>query len=902
MDWKTRILTALETAAHAPQPEVIEELAQHAQSLYEAARAEGCPTREAERRVVAQIERWRLEAAMLRHASRRPAAVEPPPASVSGLGDVTLDVRYAARLLRRQPRHAVLTIVTMALGIAATATLFSVTYGVLLKPLPWPHADKLVQLGETRGGAPPRFGSFTNAVYLAWKDQATTIDGIAGWSARAVTLTGSGDPERVRIVSCSASLFPILGARPLVGSLFDEADETLRDPSVIVLSERLWRRRFGADPGVVGRRLELDGRPHAVVGVLPDALAFPDRFVLAWVPYRIQPATGNFLSMFNAIARLRPGVTPDQAAAEGSARGQNAPDTSLTTTAIFGNNGPVQVSATGFLDAATADVRRPLIVLFIGVGLLLVTATANVASLHLARLTTRRREVAIRAALGAGSSRVIRQLVVESLLLGLLGGAAGLGLATALLRGLPAILPAGFPRLDDIGLDLTVIAFVTVLSIGVGVAFGAVPALTVRRLNLAETLADRGAVAQSHGPRLRTAHLRLAIMAGQVAIACVLLIGASLLGRSFVKLLNVDRGYDPAGVVISMIPMQAPGYPPERRFELLNRILSATRRAPGVTAVAFTSELPLTAGGSTMAFTLPPRGPSRQVTSVQASPRIVSPEYFSVLRMRILEGRGFAESDTDTSPTVVVVNRSFARTYLGDAALGSRLPVTGYAPEEGEARESTVVGVVEDVRYGMAGDATQPEVFYTHRQMRGRLSVPVIAVMARTTGDGSSVVPALRTVVRDADAGLVPDRIMLLEDGVLTSLARPRFYAFLLGGFAVLAVIVAGVGLFGVLSYSVAQRSRELALRVALGASRMDVVRIVLRQGAVVTALGILAGVCASFILMRSIAALLFGVTSHDGLTYMAVPLALAAIAAAACFGPARRAARLDPLTGIRDP
>ncbi|HSC26320.1 MAG TPA: ABC transporter permease, partial [Vicinamibacterales bacterium] len=659
MDWKARVTAAFATATEAPDPDVIEELAQHVRAMYEAARADGCSHEDADRRVAAQLDRWRLDAAALRHPRRRPTPVHPPAAvSASRFVGLVHDGRYAVRLLRRQSRFAALVISTMALGICASTVLFSVTYGVVLKPLPWPNADRLVLLEETRGGVAPRFGAFTNAAYLAWGEEATTVERLAAWSVVSMTLSGAGDPDRIRVVAASASLFPALGVRPLIGSVFEERHEhvtQVRDPdgawagvSVVMLSEGLWRRRFGADPGVIGRVVQLDGRSHAVVGVLPDGLAFPDRQAQAWVPFLVRPATGNFLSAFSAMATLRPGVTPAQAAAEATARGRFAPDTSLTTTAFFGNDGPIGISVTPLRDAVVADVRRPLIVLFIAVLLLFVTATANVASLQLARATTRRREVAIRAALGAGAARVTRQLLVESLLLALLGGAVGLLLAGLLHRALPSLLPAGFPRVDDLAVNATVVLFALVISMVAGVAFGVLPALQVRRLNLVESLAEDGAPAVGVGRRSRIAHPRMLIMAGQVAIACVLLVGASLLGRSFFAMLNADRGYDPAGILTARLSLPAPAYTPERRYAVMEALLARLAAVPGVTE-AFTSEAPLTPGGSTTAFTMrSPRGEGAPV-SVQASPRIVSPRAFAALGMRVLAGRAFSDMDTDTS-------------------------------------------------------------------------------------------------------------------------------------------------------------------------------------------------------------------------------------------------------------
>jgi putative ABC transport system permease protein len=420
----------------------------------------------------------------------------------------------------------------------------------------------------------------------------------------------------------------------------------------------------------------------------------------------------------------------------------------------------------------------------------------------------------------------------------------------------------------------------------------------MRRLNLVESLTEDGTAPIGGGPRSRIARARVLIMAGQVAIACVLLIGASLLSRSFVALVRADRGYDPSGVLTAGLALPAAMYPPERRYLLLGQILDRLATMPGVADAAFTSEFPLTPGGSTSAFTLRSRHTDGAVVPVQASPRIVSPRCFSALGMRILTGRSFADSDTEASEPVVIVNSAFARQYLGDAPLGAKLPMgVGY---QSEGAEATVIGVVADVRYLTAADASQPEIYYSYRQFKGRLPVSAVTLLVRSAREPGALGPGLRTAIREADGGLVAGAVMTMEDRMLTSLARPRLYAIVLGGFAAVALVVATVGLFGVLSYTVALRSRELAVRTALGARPRDIARLVLRQGLTVTGAGLAAGLLGSLALTRSLGALLYGVTPYDGLTYLLVPIIVVCMAVAACVGPAHRAARLDPLRAFR--
>ncbi|HJR58041.1 MAG TPA: ABC transporter permease [Vicinamibacterales bacterium] len=889
-NWRAEISAALAKAGHDPDHDVLEELAQHAQAVYDAARADGASPADAATAVERQVAVWAGDAGALERRRRRIAPALPPPAaSSSWIAGLAQDVRYSARLFRRQASFSLLVVGTMAAGIAATTLLFSVTYGVLMKPLPWPDADRLVRLKETRGGNPPRFNSFSNAAYLAWQTEPTSIDTIAAWSPRMFTLTGAGDPERIRAIAATASLFTALGARPIIGTVFDVQDETPQG-SVVVLSEGLWRQRFGADPAALGRLVQLDGQLYRIIGVLPDAAGYPDRETRVWVPLRVAPTTGNFLSMFEAVARLRPGVTAAQAAAEGTARGlaaPAAPDMEMVVRAIFGEGGAIQVSATPLRDALTAEVRRPLLVLLAAVGLLFAAATANVASLQLARATTRGREMAIRSALGAGGARVTRQLLIENLFLGLAGGVTGLAAAALLHRVLPAVLPPDFPRLAHLALDLPVAVFALAISIASGIAFGLLPARRARRLNLVESLSEDGMASVGAGRRSRTAQARALIMAGQVAIACVLLIGASLLGRSFLALLSADRGFDPSNVLTARLQLPRFAYSDERRAELVEALTARLRAVPGVQAVTYTDGPPLGIYGGT-AFMLD----SRQV---QAASHTISPGYFAAMGIRIVDGRDFTDEDVATSRPVFIVNRAFARRYLSAEPVGQR--VRGWV-RKGRGHWE-VIGVVDDVRHRGMTEPPELEVYlYREGGVRRVSAAPTFIV--RTSGDPVALAPTLRALVRQQDASVVVDSVSTMEDRVMTSLARPRLYAILLGGFAGFAVMIAAVGLLGTLSYTVAQRSRELAVRAALGARPADLIRLVITQGLGVSAVGVAVGLAAGLLMGRAIATLLYDVRPSDALTFALVPVALLLVTIVASFVPALRASRIDPLRVLR--
>jgi putative ABC transport system permease protein len=616
---------------------------------------------------------------------------------------------------------------------------------------------------------------------------------------------------------------------------------------------------------------------------------------------RVRPVVGDngstLISLFSAMARLKPGVTPAQAAAEATSRGRSGPDPGLTAVAVFGSRGPIDVAAVPVLEAMTADVRQPLVLFLIAVGLLLATATANVASVQLARSTTRRREIAIRAALGAGAGRLARQLLIENVLIGLVGGFVGLMAAVLLHRALPALLPADFPRSADVTLDARVVVFSLLVSLVSAVVFGLVPALQARRVDLVPSLADDGLAPAGGSMRTATARLRALIMAGQVAVASVLLIGASLLVRSFVAMLTADRGYDITNILTARIPMPDASFTPARRTQVLDAILERVRATEGVTAAAFTTVLPLGTLDQLLAFTMPPSGTATDPIQVQAAMRIVSPSYVGAIGMRLAEGRGLADSDTGTSLPVVLVNRAFARRYFDNQALGRSLPA-GLDHARGNQRWE-VVGVLEDVRMKSVTDPPQPEIFVSNAQVTAGLSSDP-SLVVRTTGDVEAFVPRLRELVRQQDGSLALDAVVTMEQRLAGNLARPRLYAVLLGAFAVCAVTIAAVGLFGVLSYSVSQRSREIAVRSALGARPSRIIRLVVTQGLLVTCPGLAAGLVTSFLLGRSISTFLYGVSPHDPLTFAAVPIVLGLIAALACFVPARRAARVDPVTVLR--
>jgi predicted permease len=819
------------------------------------------------------------------------------------------DLRYGFRLVRRQPGFAAVAMLTMALGIGATTTLFSVAYGVLLKPLPWAAAEDLVRITETRQGRTGRVpGTMSNATFYAWRDHPATIEDVGGWLTQAATLTGAGEPSRIPIIPTTPGLFPLLRARPLLGRLFNEGEGGRDDPGVVILSYGLWQERFGGRPDALGQVIQLDVKPYTIVGVMPSEFQFPDRDTRAWTAWAVPRVVGNggvlVGVIFRSIARLQRGATPAQAAAEATSRARSAPELGPAARALFGATGPIDIAVSPELQAQTADVRPAILILLAAVGLLLVTSIANVASLQLARAMTRRREMAVRAAIGAEPRRIVRQLVVENAIIGLGGAAAGVALAAALQRVLPALLPAGFPRLDAIAIDSRVLVFALVISMIAGVVCGLLPAWHAQQINLVDSLTVDGVASIAGAMRSLIAQTRAVIMTGQVAIACLLLVGAVLLTRSFVTLVRADRGYDPVNLLTARLPLPQ-GFPAERRLDLLETLAARLRTLPGVTVAAYGTALPFVSMGGFTAFALrSPRDPSVEV-NVQAAQRIVSPAYFAAMRLRLVDGRVLSDADTMTTPPAVVVNRTFARQYLGDRSVGFHIPQRG--PRAGGIRfkdpsaEWEVVGVVDDMRQEVDAPP-QPEIYASIKQVTTattNVSVDPVLVI-RTASDPVSYVGTLRSLVHEQAPTLALDSVMTMEDRVATSLAKPRLYAVVLSGFGASALLVAGAGLFGVLSFSVAQRRREIGVRAALGAQARDIVALVLRQAMAIVGIGVVVGLVAAQAGVRLLSSFLYGVGPHDAVTFVVVPIVILVVATVACVAPARRAASIDPLAALR--
>jgi putative ABC transport system permease protein len=820
-------------------------------------------------------------------------------------------IRYAFRLLRRDPGYAAVAILTMALGIAATTTLFSVAYGVLMKPLPWPEADRIMRVVETRGGHEARLpGTLTNGAYFEWRNHHDTIEALGGYGVGVNTATAvksnGAEPVRLTVTQMTPSAFEVLRARPLRGRIFTDSEvpqagmAAVDTPRPVVISHALWREWFDSGDDALGAVIRLDDVPHTIIGVMPASFAFPRPEVRAWAPMPIPPVIqvgGKARSMmiFGALARLRRGVSPQQAATEATSRGRQAPDPGYAAVAMFGSNATPDIAVTPMAQAMTAEVRPAILLMLAAVALLLATGVANVGGLQLARATTRRREIAVRSALGAARGQLVRQLFAEGTVVTAAGACAGVGVAATLARVLPSILPADFPRAADVSINVPVVAFTVLVSCVASVGASLMPASLTRRLDVASALGNESAASAAGVWSSSSGRLRAVVMAVQVAVASLLLVGAALLGRSFVSLMHADRGYDPSNLLTARLdlPQRADG-PTHAR--IADAVIERMRGIHGVTHAAAGNALPFASLGTALGTELRSLSNPAIKVQVHATIRMVSPGYIAAMRLPLLEGRLLDESD-GTASAAAVVNRSFAQQYLGDDPIGKHIPMVLF---NGGRDDWEVVGVVGDMRQGAVSDPPTPEVFVSYRQGPNGWTRASIFFVVRTTANPTAHIAALRAAVRQQDPTVALDSVMTMEERVATSLAKPRLYAVLLTGFAIAALAIAAVGLFGVLSYSVAQRRREIGIRTALGAQVRDIVTLVLKHAMVTALAGAGIGLWSAYALTRYGSSFLYGVSPTDVFTYIVVASIVVVVAAVASVVPARRAARIDPLIALR--
>ena len=804
------------------------------------------------------------------------------------LDSIRQDVAYAAKRLAQSPGFTLVAALTLALGIGATSAIFSVVNAVLLRPLPFPEADRLVQLAALWKQEPVAYLAPPN--FLDTEAQARSFERLAAFDGGGVTLTGRGDAARLEGAFVSAGFFDVLRVRPALGRGFVADENEPGKTKVAVLGHELWRDRFGGDPGVLGSTIQIDREPRTVVGVAPKGFGFPDDSQI-WLPleydeqFRVKSRGAWYLQ---AVGRLAPGVTLAGAREEvATIAARLAKDYKDANEGLGG-------TVRGLQESMVGDTRKALLVLLGAVGLVLLVACVNVANLLLARISGREGELALRAALGAGRGRIVRQLLTESLLLALVGGAAGALLASVLVDALLGLQPQGVPRLAEVRIDRGVLAFAALLSVATTLVFGVLPALQLSRRATAQSLrlGSRGILG---GTRTR---LRGALVAGQIALAMVLLAGSGLLLRSFTLLRQVDPGFDARSALSFRFTLPESAYADDEPRVAFHDALAARLAAlPGVRSVGAVSGLPLASGPFFISFTVSgrPEPPPAQQPSLAVA--IATPGYFRAMGIEIVKGRAFGPGDTAAAPQVVVLSEAAVRRHFpNEDPIGKRINLgLGRGPGKPKAG-GEVVGIARDVRRQGLGKESEPEIYVPYPQYPAQS----MAVVLRTDVPPRSLAAAAERAVHELDAELPVARVATLEEVVARSISQPRFYTLLLGAFAGSALFLAALGLFGVMSYAVAERTRELAVRLALGARQQELRRLVLREALLLGSIGLVLGLGGALLLSRTLTTLLYSVSPNDPATLAAVGGLLLVTTLVAGYLPARRATRIDPVVALR--
>ncbi len=801
------------------------------------------------------------------------------------LDDLGKDTRYAARMLRKSPGFAVVAVATLALGIGATTSVFSVVNGVLLRPLPYRDPGRIVRLWESLPGAPSIMVSYPD--YLDWQTRTRVFDGIAIYSPfRSMSYSGGVLPERVGAGYASSNLFEVLGVAPQLGRFISPADDRPGAERVVVLTEAWWRRRFGADPGVIGRRLILDGETYTVVGVSRPTVGLG--LVDLWIPVGLFANTESFLRGNHpgllGIARLKPGVTIAQMNADLERVSSEIRAEHPSESAGVGAGGD-------FLqELLLGGIRPALRLLTWAVALVLLIACVNVANLLLGRSTGRRKEIAVRTALGASRSRIVRLLLVENVLLALGGGLIGVALAYAGVRGILALKPTGIPRLQSVNVDLTALGFAALVSLLTGLVFGVLPARQASRVDLNEALKETGRGSSAGAAPLRA---RSMLMVVEVAMAMMLLVGAGLLVRSFVRLSNVDPGVDPRGVALGWVNLPPAKYSDDQRQRAaMTEILRRVQALPGVTNAALSTALPLNATmQNRMTFEGHPRAKgSEPLININ----LISPDYFATMRMRLVSGRGIQRTDAPGAPMVVVISEVIARQFFpNENPIGKRII---HGSVESTEAPWTVVGVVSDVTENELETRPLGVVYLALDQT----PMPWAVLTARSQMPAERLLPMLGKELAAFDRDLPLANESTLDELIGQSVGQERFTMFVLGTFALAALLLAVVGVYGVIAYFVTQRSHEIGIRRALGAQRTDIVSLVGRRVLVATGTGVAIGLTAAAAGSRVMTNLLFGVAVTDLSTYLTGAVALVAAAVLAAAVPTLRATRVNPARAMR--
>ena len=852
--------------------QINQEMRQHLDDEYAALRAGGASHDEAMRELAVEVEEARTAAPM---------------------ADLGGDLRYAVRSLRTHPGFTAVVLATLALGIGANAAIFSVVNAVLLRPLPYEGADRIVVVwGDLHRPGVNEIPASAGE-YVDYRDRSHAFDQVAVYDTAGFNLTGGGEPERVDGAIVTASLFPLLGASAAIGRTFLAAEEQPGRNDVALIGHGLWRRRFGANPAIVGQVVSIDGRPTQVVGVMPPRFQFPDPAIEIWKPLLLDAdavSDDNRGSHgYTALARLRPGATLSQAQADLAG-----------VTATFKAEHPLNYR-TGFSVALrplqteiVGDTGRPLLILLGAVGLVLLIACANVSNLLLARAAWRRREIALRTALGASRGRLVRQLLTESILVALAGGAAGLVLARWGVDLLIALGPDTIPRLREVTLDARVVVFTGLVSLATGVVFGIVPALRASGASLGDALKEGG----RSGERAMLGRAGRVLVVSEVALSLVLLVGAGLLVHSFARVQHVEPGFDARGMLTLRLSLPESRYTTfEQGDRFFDALFAALRARPDVDSVAAANALPFSGNNGSRTFHIEGQEPKRPEDQPEEQLRIVTDGYFQTMKVPLVKGREFTDRDRLGAPRVAVVNESLARKHFPDGrVIGRRFAFSRNEPQWYE-----IVGIVGNIKHRGLDASDRPEMYVPYRQpLFSNVTVRPMQIVVRTAGDPLAAAATVRREIARLDPDQPISDVRTMDERIGRSLESRRFNMILLAAFAALALALAAIGIYGILAYAVTERTHEIGVRLALGAQPRDVLSMIVAQGMAMTGAGAAIGVVAALAVTRLMSSLLFGISAADPMTFAAIPLLLGVVAFVACYVPARRATRVDPLVALR--
>jgi putative ABC transport system permease protein len=801
--------------------------------------------------------------------------------------EITQDVRFAVRTLRRAPAFTLVAALTLAIGIGANTAIFSVVRGILLRPLPFADPSRLVMVASVYGGT--RSTSSPANVY-DWRVQNHSFTSMAVLDGHSAVLTGSGDPEQIRGFDVSGDFFAILGVTALQGrSVFTPEDTAWKGTKSVLVNEALWRSRFGSDPKLVGSMLTLDNERYRVVGIIPERSAWPTK-VMLWFPFTYDPAelqNSRGATYLNTLARLKPGATIESASADMRAL------TARLAQQYPNDNANVTAEVVPMHEWITGKLRLPLLILLGGVAFVLLIACANVANLLLVRGVAREGELAVRTALGAGRGRLVRQLVTESMVLSLFGGAIGFLFAIIGTRLLVAAAPTSIPRLDSIRVDGGILAFTFAIAGITGAIFGLMPARQMLRPDISKTLREGG---RGVGQRAGNHRARRVLVVAEVALSVVLLAGAGLLIRSFSRLMSVDPGFRTDHSISFALSLPDVKYKtPAQQATFMSTVMERMRALPGVQSAGAGLGMPLTNFGFGFSFTVAGRAPLKPSDQPDAEVRIATPEYFPTMGIHIVRGRGFTSQDGAGAARVLLITEAAAKKFFpNEDPLGKHITF-GWS-RDSVPLEGDIVGVVADVKQSSLATATLPQFWAAFDQW----PMSNMTVVLHTARDEQSVIADARRAIAELDPDLALAHVTTLENVVAESVAQPRFYMVLLTAFAVVAMLLASIGIYGVIAYLVGQRAREIGIRIALGASPSNVVRMVVNEGVAMVAIGIGIGIVGAIALTQLMRALLFNTTSTDPMTYILVTLVLAGVALLASSVPAMRAASVDPALAMR--